>query len=281
MWPIGIALLVYAPERVTKTCLGIFFFFFALWRLYDMYVEFHQLKDKLDQVEIQEHPSKENDSYQGTSHVQINAEKTDSRYFPLNDGNIQVASPSSGAGNSNPSDDTALLKSGDSPEEVWQSTILSRKQLFYSFLVSLVAGLLGGLYGVYGPPFMALFSMLPLTKHETRATANVCVVLFLPFRFYLMIKNDLIQLDGWLLYIFVVCATLFGMGVGHMLMTKVNTKIVLLVILSLLVVSSVSLVDMGSKLADTCVLIVIAFIVAVSWLLTFRQCIRVFGANTT
>ena len=102
---------------------------------------------------------------------------------------------------------------------------------------------------------MALFTILPVDKWEIRAIVSVASLAVVPLRFYLVSEFDLINEDDWLIYIIVNVATIAGLYIGNILVSKVNTKVVLIGLMSLLLISSVSNINLQNNVANTVTLL--------------------------
>lgn len=163
------------------------------------------------------------------------------------------------------------------PEDSLPPTKLNMRQMGLTVFASLFGGLFGGMLGAYGPPLMALFTVLPCHKHEIRASVCLFGFLILPLRVYLAVSNSLFkvrnltlsppyylarraliafvcfscvfcffhlvrirQADDWVIYCAVSAAALAGTWLGNKGMAHINTKLTMLAIINLLFLSSVS-----------------------------------------
>ena len=124
---------------------------------------------------------------------------------------------------------------------------------------------------------MSLFTILPVDKWEIRAIVSVASLAVVPLRFYLVSEFDLINEDDWLIYIIVNVATIAGLYIGNILVSKVNTKVVLIGLMSLLLISSVSNINLQNNVANTVTLLLsIAFVIGI-WVRYLKDWLRLFA----
>ena len=123
---------------------------------------------------------------------------------------------------------------------------------------------------------MALFTLIPVDKFEIRAVSSLSSFTLVPLRFYLISQYDLIKSDDWLIYLIVNVTTVSGLYVGNLLVKKLNTKIVLIALMSLLFISSISNINLNDKIANTTLLIISFGIVFICWLKYYKDWVRVF-----
>jgi uncharacterized membrane protein YfcA len=129
--------------------------------------------------------------------------------------------------------------------------------------------------GANGPPFMALFTVLPCHKHEIRASVCFVGIFVVPLRIYLAVTNSLLHVDEWTTYVAVTIVSLIGTWFGDRAMTYFNTKLILLGVISLLFVSAVSEMDFLG-VAATPFLIVVIIVVLGLWVAYLGRCRRAF-----
>lgn len=176
--------------------------------------------------------------------------------LPLSDCGINplaIASPSS---------TTSLSPS------LWWSYLkdLSHQRQFQAALgVGAVAGFLGGCFGTNGPPIMAFFSMITITKGEIRGTfAWTSMILIVPELISLLVFN-IFNSNDWLIYILLPPFTLFGTWLGNLAHHAVDVNVVMMILQFLVLLSTVALCGAfdGSPFALMMLVIYMAIIILI------------------
>ena len=127
----------------------------------------------------------------------------------------------------------------------WQPKLKNAGKRLASFGIGAVAGILGGLSGIWGPPTVMYLTTLETPKHEQMRVQGVVYGLGSVVLALAHVKSGVLSGDGLRLSIAMVPPALIGLWVGFMVLDRVDQQFFRRMTLFVLVIAGLNLIRRG------------------------------------
>jgi uncharacterized membrane protein YfcA len=148
---------------------------------------------------------------------------------------------------------------------------LNRIQTLWGIFSALATGLIGGMFGMGGPPGILYLRYLGLDKTVVRVTFAVVTVITNPTRIFLAIPKGIMAIPKWDWYVAGVIGAFSGMSLGFKLHHKVSQKLLMRLMMIMILISSsefIKLSPMDQVIPIFSMIVVIVCVISLSFALT-------------
>ena len=206
--PLGNYILMNNPPDLLEKCVGFFFLFYATFQIISGNVSFKGSKGQ--EAEVVEVASPQN-MVGGQGHEAVLPAiiiTTDDYTINTSDGDEIGEGEKRG-------------KCGNSDCSTFLKDTLCSKYGAMGLAAGTISGILGGIYGLFGPPTIMFFSLIVISKEALRATSMMISIINSPVQIVSGVYNHIWRMDCLLVYIAVPFFAILGTSLGSILHDKV------------------------------------------------------------